>query len=186
MARGERFVMDLLEGSPDPIVSLRGGLTVSLANVILDIIFCNRPDFFGTAVSAEREFSLDSGGPSARKASNSFVLDENPRCRSCCLGDVKGFNSPIPSSSESAKASSNISDSRLCATVRVRGGREALRSSSCGGTFLLGIEPEAAYSSARVKVESGSVRLFKSMLGTVAEGSVVVEDVRTRVKDEEL
>ena len=73
--------MDLLEGSPDPAVILRGGLTVSLAKVILDIIFCNRPDFLGVAENGEREFSLEvnSGGPSARKAINSLVLAESPR-----------------------------------------------------------------------------------------------------------
>jgi len=133
--------MDLLEGSTDPTVILRGGLTVSLANVILDIIFCNRPDFLVVGESGEREFSLgvNSGGPSARKAINSLVLAENPRC----LGDAKGFNSPISSSSEPAMIASRSRDSRLCATVRVRDDREALRSSSCGSTLLLGIEPEA-------------------------------------------
>lgn len=56
-------------------------------SVILDIIFCKRPDFFGVR---ERKLSLDgdgvargSGGPSARKSIRSLVFVEIPLCFSC-------------------------------------------------------------------------------------------------------
>lgn len=182
MARGERFVMDLLEPSTDPTVILRGALTVSLAKAILDIIFCSRPDFLGVWESGESKLSLEvnCGGPSARKAISSLVLVENPRS----LGDPIDFNSPIPSSSEPAMISSSSSDSRLYGIVRPRGGREeVLRSSSCGGILLLDIEPVDERRSDRMEFDSDGVYLLKVMPDGSGDGSVVMEVARTRGRE---
>lgn len=128
-ARELRFVRDLLgrRGVGVGTSALRGELlpdslserTFSLPlRVILEIMRCRRPVFFGVKRDPEvvlvGEVAGGSGGPSARNSISSLALADMPLCG--LYGVLFSF-SDSSSLSEPPMISSRSSDSRFLATV---------------------------------------------------------------------